>query len=256
MARQGVRSATALDVLLRHFQENAVLELEGVMTHFCAPESLEPDDTIRQIGQFGVILRPVLERGMKVGFVHAGNSATAFVPKHLDALQAVAKGCGAALMIRPGMAIYGHQPRFLPPGVIKSARLLPVFSLKSQVISISEIEVGASAGYGMAFRARRPTKLALVPVGYADGLSRLLSNRGVALVRGHRVPYAGRISMDLTLLDVTDIPGVSVGDQVALIGEQKGESVTAYDIADAIGTIPDEVTTAISARIPRLYSEQ
>lgn len=252
LGRQGVPSTAALNVLLDCFQASPILQIEGVMTHFYAPEALRPDGTVQQIHRFAELLGPMLRRGINVRYLHAGNSATAFVPAHVEALQSLAKSCGAALMIRPGMALYGHPPRFSTPMMIDLPQLLPVLSLKTRVMSFSHLVTGETAGYEMTFRASRPTRLALVPVGYADGLSRLLSNRGVAIIRGQKVPYAGRISMDLTLLDVTETPSASVGDEVTLIGEQGGESVSAYDIADAIGTIPDEVTCAIRARVPRI----
>jgi alanine racemase len=252
MAQQGVRSVAELDVLLKHCQKNSILCVEGVMTQFCSPESLQPDNTFRQIEEFRERLGHILEQGIKVKYIHAGNSATVFVPAHLEALQELARSCGAVLMIRPGMSLFGHQPRFYPPEVIELPPLRPILSWKTRVMSLRALDIGETAGYDMTFRANRPTRLALVPVGYADGLSRILSNRGVAIVRGRKVLYAGRVSMDLTLLDVTDEPGVSVGDEVILIGEQDEQSVSAYEMADAIGTIPDEVTCSISARVPRI----
>ncbi len=255
LGRQGVRSVAALGVLLDRCEKSPILEIHGVMTHFSAPESLRPNNTAQQIRRFAELLGPMLRRGIKLRCVHAGSSATAFVPTHIEALQKLARTCGAALMIRPGMAIYGHRPRFSPSRVVDVPQLLPVLSFKTRVISFRNLAIGGTAGYDMTFRARRPTRLALVPVGYADGLNRLLSNRGVAIARGHKVPYAGRVSMDLTLLDVTDIPSVSIGDEITLIGEQEGEAVSAYDIADLIGSIPDEVTCGISARVPRLVCD-
>jgi alanine racemase len=164
----------------------------------------------------------------------------------------------ARLMLRPGLALYGYLPRFVPPlqAPSRSEGLQPVLAWKTRVVSLRTIAAGESAGYNMTFRASQQTRLALVPVGYADGLNRLLSNRAHVLVRGQRVPIAGRVSMDQTILDVTDVPGVEIGDEVVLIGEQGGERgmtrITAYDLADATGTIPYEVTCAISARIPRV----
>lgn len=252
MARQGVRSAIELARLLEHCREKPFLSIEGAMTHFSSSESLEPDNTIRQIEMFGSLLDLMIEQGIETKYIHAGNSATAFVPKHIDALRDLGRRCGATLMIRPGTSFFGHAPRLFPSGMNELPPLKPILSWKTRVTSLRELEAGATVGYDMTFRAQRPTRLALVPVGYADGLSRLLSNRGGAIVRGRKVPYAGRISMDLTLLDVTEQPTVSIGDEVVLIGEQDGVSVSAYDVADTIGTIPDEVTCAIAAPVPRL----
>jgi len=252
MARQGVRSAIELARLLKHCREKPFLSIEGAMTHFSSSESLQPDNTIRQIEMFGSLLDLMIAQGIETKYIHAGNSATAFVPRHIDALRDLGRRCGATLMIRPGTSFFGHAPRFFPSGMIELPPLKPILSWKTRVTSLRELEAGATVGYDMTFRAQRPTRLALVPVGYADGLNRLLSNRGGAIVRGRKVPFAGRISMDLTLLDVTEQPTVSIGDEVALIGEQDGVSVSACDVADTIGTIPDEVTCAIAAPVPRL----
>jgi len=255
MARQGVRSAFELKRLLKHCRAKPFLSIEGAMTHFISPESLQPDNTLRQIEIFRSFLDLMIEQGIKIKYIHAGNSATAFVPGHIEALRDLGRSYGAVLMIRPGMSFFGHSPRISPSGTIRLPPLKPILSWKTRVISLKELEIGATAGYDMTFRAYRPTRLALVSVGYADGLNRLLSNKGVAIVGGRKVPYAGRISMDLTLLDVTEQPTVSIGDEVVLIGEQDGESVSAYDIADAIGTIPDEVTCAIGGHVLRLIRD-
>jgi len=119
-------------------------------------------------------------------------------------------------------------------------------------VSCRTIEAGETAGYNMTFKAERETRLALIPVGYADGLNRLLSNRGTALVRGKRAQIAGRVSMDQTILDVTDIPDVAIGDEVVLIGEQSDERITACELADATGTISYETLCAIGTRVPRV----
>lgn len=255
MGRHGVRSAGELVRLLKHCREKPFLSIEGAMTHFSSSESLQPDNTIRQIEVFGVLLDLIIEQGVEIKYIHAGNSATAFVPRHIDALRGLGRRCGATLMIRPGTSFFGHAPRFLPSGIIAPPPLKPVLSWKTRVTSLREIEAGSTVGYDMTFKAQRSTRLALVPVGYADGLNRLLSNGGGAIVRGRRVPFAGRIMMDLALLDVTEQPTVSIGDEVALIGEQEGVSVSAYDVADTLGTIPDEVTCAIAASVPRLIRD-
>jgi alanine racemase len=124
--------------------------------------------------------------------------------------------------------------------------------VEDAVISLRSIAAGETAGYDRTFTAARESRLALLPVGYADGLNRRLSNRGCALVRGSRAKIAGRVSMDQTILDVTDIPETEIGDEVVLIGEQADERITAYDLADAAGTIPYEVLCAIAARVPRV----
>jgi alanine racemase len=254
MSRQGVRSLDALKMLLARFCAESSIYIEGVMTHFSTPEVLDPDETQAQVTRFATALDVIAERGVHPEWIHAGNSATLFVPEHLRALGELARKHSARLMLRPGLALYGYLPRFTPesPNAVRADMLKPVLAWKTRVVSLRTIEAAESAGYNMTFRATRRTRLALIPVGYADGLNRLLSNCGRALVRGKQVPIAGRVSMDQTILDVTDIPDVEINDEVVLIGEQGNESITAYDLADATGTIPYEVTCAIGARVRRV----
>jgi alanine racemase len=127
--------------------------------------------------------------------------------------------------------------------------------LKSRVVYLKDVPSGTPLSYGAAFHTRRPSRIATVPVGYADGLSRGLSNRGCAMISGRCARIVGNISMDLTLLDVTDIPGVVVGDEVVLIGNSGQDSITASEIAEELGTVPYEVTCSIGKRVPRIYVE-
>lgn len=253
MSRQGVRSLDALKTLLARCGTQSPVYIEGVVTHFSSPEVLDPDETQAQMVRFAAALDVIADPGIHPAWIHAGNSATIFLPQQLSALQELARKHAARLMLRPGLALYGYLPRFVPqrPKLAEPA-LKPVLEWKTRIVSLRTIEADESAGYNMTFRATRQTKLALIPVGYADGLNRQLSNLGHALVRGQEAPIAGRVSMDQTILDVTDLPDVEIGDEVVLIGEQGDESITAYDLADIIGTIPYEVTCAIGARVPRL----
>jgi alanine racemase len=127
-----------------------------------------------------------------------------------------------------------------------------VLTLKTRVTSLRTIQAGETVGYDRTFIARRETRLALLPAGYADGINRLLSGRGHVLIRGQRAPITGRVSMDQTIADVTDLPGVCVGDEVVLIGSMGKHSISAWEIADLTGTIVWEVLCAISARVPRV----
>lgn len=252
MARQGVRSLDALRSLLAGHSGESPIRIEGVMTHFSAPEVLDPDETQVQIARFTAALDVIAEYGIHPECIHAGNSATLFVPEHLLKLRNLGQKYSARLMLRPGLALYGYLPRFVPQPAPGNHTLQPVLAWKTRIVSLRTIRAGESAGYNMTFRAARETRLALIPVGYADGVNRLLSNRGYALVRGEKVPIAGRVSMDQTILDVTDLPAAEIGDEVVLIGEQGREKITACDLADAAGTIPYEVTCNIGARVPRL----
>ena len=251
MSRQGVRSLDALKSLLERCGQGSPIQIEGVMTHFHSPEMLEVDATQEQIMRFTSALDVVAALGFRPRWIHAGNSATLLAPQSMPALLALAQTHGARLMLRPGLALYGYQVRCVPP-LVNELNLQPVLAWKTCVVSLRTIEAGEIAGYNVTFKAARQSRLALIPAGYADGLNRLLSNRGRALVRGKKATIAGRVSMDQTVLDVTDIPGVEIGDEVVLIGEQGGERITAYNLADAAGTIPYEVLCNISFRVPRL----
>lgn len=217
------------------------LEIEGVYTHFATAD--EPDQTFlrEQLRVFLGALDDLAQAGIGVRLRHAANSAAtlAFDAAQLDA-------------VRCGIAMYGLRPSSTCGG---DAGLRPALALRALVVRLFALQPGESVGYGRTFVAERPTRVALVTVGYGDGLSRALSNRGVALVRGQRVPIVGRVSMDQCTLDVTALPEVAVGDEVVFIGRQGEGEITADEVADLLGTINYEVVTALSPRLPRLYYE-
>ena len=156
--------------------------------------------------------------------------------------------------VRPGIALYGVEPY---PGLC--AQLRPVMRIRTEVVALREIPPGQPVGYGGTWRAARASRIATVPMGYADGLGRGLSNRGQMLVRGRRVPIVGLVSMDLTMIDVTEVPGVALRDECVVLGHQKGplgeDTISAVEIAAHLGSIPWEVLTAVSRRVPRFYRE-
>src|SRR5271168_687833 len=227
MSRQGVSlHGPAFEDVLMRFSSGSALRLDGIATHFSAPEALDSGETNRQRLQLERALARVASHRLSPRWVHAGNSTTILHGEQLMPLQQAAARMGARLMLRPGLSLYGYAPRFTGAGHAVtqadclSAKLRPVLAWKTRIASLRTIEAGESAGYNSTFRATRLTRLALLPVGYADGFSRLLSSRGSVLVRGRRAPIAGRISMDQTVVDVTDISAVEIGDEVVLIGNQ------------------------------------
>ena len=259
MSRQGVSvDNAALNAFVGRFNTASALRLEGIATHFSAPEVLDGEDSTRQRIRFSEAIDSIVASGLQPNWIHAGNSSMLLRGEQLGPLQQLADRTGAQLMLRPGLSLYGYAPRFSRDGAVATpanpsrAELRPVLSWKTRVTTLRNIPPGEGVGYNSTFRATRPTILALLPLGYADGLSRLLSNRGSVLIRGRRAPTAGRVSMDQTVVDVTDIPAVAVGDEVVILGSQDGESVTAYEIADLLGTIPYEVLCGIAARVPRV----
>jgi alanine racemase len=252
MARQGVRGS--LNSLLPRFHASSRLRLEGAMTHFCAPESFSSTRPNPQLASLQAGLDSILAHGLRPQWLHAGNSSTILAGPDRQALIEMAARAEVRLMLRPGLALYGYLDRFTLDSLSWEAEteFAPVLAWKTRVTSLRTLQAGETAGYGSTFAAARETCLALLPVGYADGLNRLLSNRGQVLIHGQRAPIAGRISMDQTSVDVTDIPGVAIGDEAVLLGNQGGQTITAWDLADLTSTIPWEVLCAIGPRVPRL----
>jgi len=263
MSRQGVRvvgtdvSAEAAD-LLQRFHPGSCLRLEGVMTHFCAPETMSSHRPNPQLGSLAAAIEFIVAQGLRPQWLHAGNSSSIVAGSDRRALVEMAAGAGMRPMLRPGLALYGYLDRLTLDGLSwdgKDPGFAPVLNWKTQVTSLRTLHHGESAGYGNTFTADGETRLALLPAGYADGLNRLLSNRGHVLIRGQEAPIAGRVSMDQTMVDVTGIPGVAIGDEAVLLGSQGAASIDAWDLADLTETIPWEVLCAIGARVPRVMVE-
>jgi alanine racemase len=256
MSRQGV-SVEGLPAVLAHFAPDSPLRLEGVMTHLYAADESNGVATHAQLARLQQALAQVEAAGLYPDWLNVGQSA-ALISGTNQQIEALAARHGMKPMIRPGLALYGLAPRFEPVQeqasdvVAASAHLTPVLTWKTKVISLREIEAGDVVGYNGTFVATEPMRLALLTVGYADGLFRNLGNRFSLLVRGQRAPIVGRVSMDHTVVDVTDISEIAAGDEVVIIGSQAGEKITAYDHADAAGTIPWEVLTRLSSRIERI----
>jgi len=261
MSRQGV-CPDSLAAILPRFHAQSPLKLNGVMTHLFAADEADGATTDQQFAQFDraleLIKATIQDAGLQPEWLNVGQSA-ALLAGRTGEIANLASRFGMKPMLRPGLALYGLAPQFdrdfeEVPQTVAAARhrLQPVLSWKTQVTSVRSIAPGAVVGYNGTFVATEPMRLALLPAGYADGLDRRLGNRFSLLVRGQRAPLVGRISMDQAVLDVTEIPGVQPGDEVVILGTQGEESITAFDHAQATGTIPWEVFTRISARVPRV----
>jgi alanine racemase len=211
--------------------------VEGLMTHFADADLQDKQFASVQMDRFESLVRALEGRGIAVPLRHAANSAAVLTYDR-----------ALLTMVRPGLMLYGYNP------VEKRApsELRPVLSWLTRVAFVKKVPAGTPVSYGRTFVTKRDSLIATVPVGYADGLDRALSNRGEALVRGVRVPVAGRVCMDMTMLDVTDVPGAAEGDEVVLIGAQGSERITADEIAGKAGTISYEVLCGISGRVPRV----
>ena len=256
MSRQGV-SMGELAAVLARFPSNSCLRLEGVMTHFSSPETISTIRPNPQLATLTAALELIATNGLRPQWVHAGNSSTLIAGPDQKALSRMASHAGARLMLRPGLALYGYVDRVTQDGLSWDGEpgVVPVLTWKTQVTSLRSLRAGDTAGYGNTFVASGDTRLALLPVGYADGFNRLLSNRGHVLVRGQEAPIAGRVSMDQAMVDVPGIPAVAIGDEVVLLGSQGNETLDAWDLADLCGTVPWEVLCAIGPRVPRILCD-
>jgi alanine racemase len=258
MSRQGV-SPDGLDPVLARFGSGSLLRLEGVMTHLFAADEADGRVTEEQLARLDEVLVWIEGAGLHPEWLNVGNSA-ALLAGEAGRIATLAGRHGMKAMLRPGLALYGviplYDPEFEPeePEGVAAARLWlqPVLSWKTRVVGVRSVPSGTVVGYNGTFVATEPMRLALVAAGYADGLDRRLGNRFSLLVRGERAPLVGRISMDQAVLDVTEIAGVEAGDEVVILGTQGDETITAFDHAEAVGTIPWEVFTRIGARVRRV----
>ncbi|MBK8304310.1 MAG: alanine racemase [Chloracidobacterium sp.] len=244
MGRVGVRYERAAEfaATLKRFEN---LHVNGLMTHFASAEDpAENEFTGKQIERFNAALDQFLIAAHSPEWIDLANSPGAI--RHHDS---------RGNLIRLGGALYGLLDDILIPET-ESPQLKPVLSLRSEIAHIKQIAAGESLGYGRTFFTKRDSLIALVPVGYADGYPRNDSDRGRVCVKGQAAPVVGRISMDWTLIDVTDIENAAVGDEVLLIGRSNGCYITAADIAREIDTIGYEITCGISPRVPRIFKEK
>ena len=229
------------------------LTLEAVYTHLAASETPWDGSAGAQLALFQEIVGAARARAAPIPLLHASNSG------------GVLELPGARFdLVRPGIALYGYHPAGPGPGLASGAGpgpesgfdadgLRPVMSLSTRLMRVERVPAGAGVSYNGTFRTAHESVLGLVPLGYGDGLPRLLSNRGHMLVRGRRCPIAGRVCMDQTVLDLTDVPGAAVGDEVVAIGRQGGERIGADDIGALVGTNAYEVLCGIAPRVPRDY---
>lgn len=238
MGRLGLPPQQALEVVKR-VAESQWLELAGVYSHFATSE--DPDQTFarKQLSRFHELLDAVDRSGIPVPLRHMANSGAiiALPESHFD-------------MVRPGIMLYGYPPGM---GMPERHPVVPVLSLVSRVAFVKTVPRDTSISYGRRYFTRSTTQIATVPMGYADGYPRALIGKASALVNGVRYPVAGTICMDQLMLDLGLEADVHVDDEVVLIGASEPERITAWDVADAVGTIPYEITCMITKRVPREY---
>lgn len=238
MGRLGLREFVRRDIL-----EIAGLKgiiIEGVMSHFSEADILDRSFAYSQIGAFTELRDELAASGLRIPLFHLANSAgvMALPGSHFDA-------------VRPGIMLYGYSPFVSAAGDMPE--LVPAMSVKGRMLSVRRLRAGTPISYGRTFVTRRESLIGVVAAGYADGFSRLFSNNADVLVRGRRAPVVGRVCMDVTMIDVTGIDGVSDADDVIIVGSQGGENVSACELARLAGTIPYEVMLSLGNRARRVY---
>jgi len=236
MGRVGVSPAEALPFVAR-LRDFPHLVLEGVMTHLAEAERPGSAATARQLVAFRSVCGAIEAMSGPVRWRHVANSALL--------LRDAAEGN----LVRPGIMLYGAAPG---PGLPHAGELRPALTLATAIAFLKRVPAGTAVSYGGTWTAPRESLIATLPVGYADGYRRALSNRAEVLVRGVRAPVVGTVCMDLCLADVTDVPGVAAGDEVVLIGRQGDEEIRAEELAARAGTISYEIFCGIGPRVPRL----
>ncbi len=236
MGRVGVIAGDNAKIMLDKIVNMSDIKMTGIYTHFAVADT-NLSYTQNQLDKFNEIIRYAKKLGLKF-IAHAANTAALLSSKktHLD-------------MVRPGIGLYGLSSFEHSQQKIK---LKPVLSWKTKIIYLKKVPSGFCVSYGRTFVTNKASVIATVPVGYADGYARVLSNKADVLVRGKRCPVAGRITMDMMMIDVTDVKGVSIGDEVVLIGTQGKETIRAEELAKLQNTINYEVTCSISPRVPRI----
>lgn len=223
------------------------LVVEGLSTHLASSEVMDAPSVAEQQKKFETARRMVREAGLEPKFVHMANTGAV-----------ISRRDTWSTMVRPGVALYGYYLPFQRAGRTVGGGTLrlpvkPILTWKTRILSLRDFGADQPLGYGATYVTKAPAHVAVLPVGYADGFNRQLSNRGRVILRDHYAPIVGRISMDLTLVDVTGIPGVSVGDEVILLGAGDGLSVDALEHAELANSTPYEILCNISKRVPRRY---
>jgi alanine racemase len=238
MGRIGLAPAE-IEHWLPELKQLKALRIAGVFSHFSTAESVEGAYTKKQLAIFSDLTTKLRSAGIEPPLFHLANSAATITQPaaHFD-------------MVRPGIMLYGAYPS---SEMTAQIILKPVLSWKTRIHQLKKVPAGTGISYGQTYITQRPSLIATLPLGYADGYSRLLSNRGEALVNGKRAPVAGRVCMDLTMLDVTDIGNVQPGDEVVLVGRQGDAEISAEEMAAWTNTISYEILTSIGHRVPRLH---
>jgi alanine racemase len=240
MNRLGVRPEAVEGAVLA-MRESGRLRLSGVLSHFADSDPVYTAAAIAQLDRFEAALATIARTGENPRWIHLANSA---------GLIAARGGRGLFNAVRPGILLYGSVKNPDADGLLP---VRPVATLRTEIVLIRPIAAGERVSYGGTWTAPRVSTIAVLPLGYADGLRRDLSNKGEVLVRGKRAPIVGTVCMDMVMVDVTDVPGAAVGDPAIVFGAQDGATIPLEEVAAKAGTIPYEILTGIHWRVPRIY---
>ena len=238
MGREGLDPDNII-ATMRHITRVSHVDIEGVATHFSSAEDIDDPATANQIRVFKQILKQLEKEGIPYEMAHAANSGAI-----------VGHPTSTFNMVRPGLMSYGVWPSGNPPHKMP---LHPVARWESKVVLIKELPADWSIGYGRTFVTQRPTRTAIIPVGYADGFKVQFGNNADVLIRGRRCPVRGRVSMDQTVVDVTEVPEAAVGDTAVLIGSDGSETITVSELARRAKTIGQDIVSCIGPRVHRVY---
>lgn len=243
MNRIGISDKTEFERLIEEVKSSKALLVDGIFTHFATADEEDCRGTAEQIARFEAMLDTAEQNGMSFEYIHACNSA------------GIMKGiCPKYNMVRLGIGLYGYYPSEYVKKT-SSAKIKPIAEFVTNISAVNVISAGETVSYGATFRADREMRIATLPVGYADGYNRLLSNRGKVIINGKLADVVGRVCMDQMMVDITDIPEAHEGTEAVLIGERQGICVDADDIADMCRTVSYEVLTSIAQRVERVFVE-
>ncbi|MEC0213242.1 alanine racemase [Paenibacillus ehimensis] len=240
MNRLGLTDAEEAITLIERAMRTPGIRVEGLFTHFACADETDKGYTLEQYGRFKRIVDYFTQKGIQFPYVHAGNSAAGIDTPDLS-----------FNMVRLGIGMYGLYPS--EEVNRQQIDLRPVLSIKSSVVMVKRVPEGSGISYGIVYRTQGEETIATLPIGYADGFSRMLTGKAHVLIRGRRVPVVGRICMDQCMLNVSELPDIQMGEEVVILGSQGEDRITAEEHAAWLGTINYEVVCMISHRVPRVY---
>jgi len=247
MNRLGI-SPDEVEEFARRYADCKHLKLAATFTHFASSEDFCIHQTERQEQTFSEVLERLRRAGVDPGAVHMANSAAI-----------ASRPSSWGNLVRPGALLYGYHQNYDPPGRLETVegelKLLPALNLRTRIISVREVPAGSGVGYNSRFTTSRPSRIGVIAGGYADGIVRRLTGKGRALVRGVEVPLVGAISMDLTMVDLTDVPGADVGHVVTLFGADGERRISPFSVARELGTVTSDLLCSVGKRVPRYYCE-